>query len=89
MLEIPTFPFPFEIVIEEVPSFALISVALIVGVVREVVTVTSLGRPIVSVVPAPDVTISFIVPATVSDSESKSTDPVPLSPPKSRFDAVT
>ena len=51
--------------------------------------VTSLGRPIVNVWSAADVSISFAVPEILKVWLSKSTDPVPVSPEKSKSWAVT
>jgi len=53
--------------------------------VNEVVMATTLGRPIVSVFPAPTVSISFVVPAIVKVSLSRSIAPVPVSPAKSKL----
>ena len=46
--------------------------------------VTLFGKPIVSVCPLADVSISFVVPAMVNDCVSKSTANVPLSPAPSK-----
>ena len=52
--------------------------------VRFPVIVTSSGKPIVKVVPEPTVTISFVVPSILNVWLSKSTEPVPVSPAKSK-----
>ena len=52
--------------------------------VRLFPTVTSSGKPTVIVCPLAEVSISFVVPAIVSDCESRSTAPVPESPEKSK-----
>ena len=57
--------------------------------VRLPAIVTSLGRPIVTVVPDAEVSISFEVPAIVNVSESRSTSIVPLSDVTSKSCAVT
>ena len=46
--------------------------------------VTSFGKPTVIVCPLAEVSTSFIVPAIVSDCESRSTAPVPESPATSK-----
>jgi hypothetical protein len=62
---VATAPVEFEMVIAVVPSFALRFVALTVGVVSAVVTVTLSGSPTVMVCPETEVLTSFAVPEIV------------------------
>ena len=58
-------------------------------IVKSLPIVTSFGKPIVKVWPLALVSISLAVPWIVKVCESKSTAPVPVSPPKSKSSSVT